>query len=397
MIDRKINNKKDCMGCHACASICPKSCISMESDQEGFLYPNVDYNLCIRCKQCINVCPIINKEEVMNDPVAYSCINNDETVRLDSSSGGIFTLVAERVIARDGAVFGASFNDQSEVVHVFVETKENLEQLRGSKYVQSKIGNSYKKAKEFLDSGREVLFTGTPCQIAGLKSYLDKLYTNLSTMDIVCHGVPSPDVWHKYVEFRETVAGSLAQRIAFRRKDEGWKRFSVSFLFKNNTEYRQNLRNDLFMRAFLKDVCLRPACYDCKYKGLNRQSDLTLADFWGVQNILPEMDDDKGTSLIFVNSEMGQRLFNEVKDKMLYQEVDINEAVKYNSAAIKSVKYNPKRDGFMVEKESLPFDKLVAKYCNEPLQRRIRIKVRSGIKKILVKTKLINIVNSARK
>ncbi|HHU98045.1 MAG TPA: 4Fe-4S dicluster domain-containing protein [Petrimonas sp.] len=397
MIDRKINNKKDCMGCHACASICPKSCISMESDKEGFLYPNVDYNLCIRCKQCINVCPIINKEEVMNDPVAYSCINNDETIRLDSSSGGIFTLVAENVIDRDGAVFGASFNDQSEVVHVFVETKENLEQLRGSKYVQSKIGNSYKKAKEFLDSGREVLFTGTPCQIAGLKSYLEKLYTNLSTMDIVCHGVPSPDVWHKYVEFRETEAGSLAQRIAFRRKDEGWKRFSVSFLFKNNTEYRQNLRNDLFMRAFLKDVCLRPACYDCKYKGLNRQSDLTLADFWGVQNILPEMDDDKGTSLIFVNSEMGQRLFNEVKDKMLYQEVDINEAVKYNSAAIKSVKYNPKRDGFMAEKESLPFDKLVAKYCNEPLQRRIRNKVRSGIKKILVKTKLINIVNSARK
>lgn len=397
MIDRKINNKKDCMGCHACASICPKSCISMESDKEGFLYPNVDYNICIKCKQCINVCPIINKEEVMNDPVAYSCINNDETVRLDSSSGGIFTLVAENVIDRYGVVFGASFNDQSEVVHVFVETKENLEQLRGSKYVQSKIGNSYKKAKEFLDSGREVLFTGTPCQIAGLKSYLDKLYTNLSTMDIVCHGVPSPDVWHKYVEFRETVAGSLAQRIAFRRKDEGWKRFSVSFLFKNNTEYRQNLRNDLFMRAFLKDVCLRPACYDCKYKGLNRQSDLTLADFWGVQNILPEMDDDKGTSLIFVNSEMGQRLFNEVKDKMLYQEVDINEAVKYNSAAIKSVKYNPKRDGFMAEKESLPFDKLVAKYCNEPLQRRIRNKVRSGIKKILVKTKLINIVNSARK
>jgi len=397
MIDRKINNKKDCMGCHACASICPKSCISMESDKEGFLYPNVDYNLCIRCKQCINVCPIINKEEVMNDPVAYSCINNDETIRLDSSSGGIFTLVAERVIARDGAVFGATFNDQFEVEHVFVETKEDLGQLRGSKYVQSKIGNSYKKAKEFLDSGREVLFTGTPCQIAGLKSYLDKLYTNLSTMDIVCHGVPSPDVWHKYVEFRETEAGSLAQRIAFRRKDEGWKRYSVSFLFKNNTEYRQNLRNDLFMSAFLKDVCLRPACYDCKYKGLNRQSDLTLADFWGVQNILPKMDDDKGTSLIFVNSEMGQRLFNEVKDKMLYQEVDINEAVKYNSAAIKSVKYNPKRDGFMAEKESLPFDKLVAKYCNEPLQRRIRNKVRSGIKKILVKTKLINIVNSARK
>jgi len=397
MIDKELKNKKDCMGCHACANICPKDCISMEADEEGFLYPAVDYNFCIKCKRCINVCPIINKIEVMNGPVAYSCINKDETIRLDSSSGGIFTLVAEKVIARGGVVFGASFNDEFGVEHIFIETKEKLLKLRGSKYVQSKIGDSYKQAKEFLNSGREVLFTGTPCQIAGLKSYLRKSYTNLSTIDIVCHGVPSPDVWRKYVDFRETEAGSPAQRIAFRRKNEGWKRFSVSFLFKNNTEYRQNLRNDLYMRAFLKDVCLRPSCYDCKFKGLNRQSDITLADFWGIQNILPEMDDDKGTSLIIINSEIGRALFDEMKDRMAYQEVDIHEAVKYNSAAIKSVKYNLKRDGFMAEKDSLPFDKLVAKYCNEPLQIRIKNKVRSGIKKMLVKTKLINIVNSARK
>ena len=394
MIDKELKNKKDCMGCHACVSICPKSCVLMETDQEGFLYPVVNYNLCIKCKKCINVCPIINKEEVENNPVAYSCINNDETIRLDSSSGGIFTLVAEKVIAQGGAVFGASFNNQFEVEHVFVETKEDLGKLRGSKYVQSKIGNSYKKAKEFLDSGREVLFTGTPCQITGLKSYLEKFYTNLSTMDIVCHGVPSPEVWRKYVEFREIEAGSPAQRIAFRRKNEGWKRFSVSFLFKNNTEYRQNLRNDLYMRAFLKDVCLRPSCYECEFKTLNRQSDITLADFWGIQNILPEMDDDKGTSLIFVNSEMGQRLFNEIKDKMLYQEVDIHEAVKYNSAAIKSVGYNPKREDFFGELDKIDFDKLVKKYCTDKLEVRVKRKIKSTISVILKKTGTINLLKS---
>ena len=367
----------------------------METDQEGFLYPVVNYNLCIKCKKCINVCPIINKEEVESNPVAYSCINNDETIRLDSSSGGIFTLVAEKVIAQGGAVFGASFNNQFEVQHVFVETKEDLGKLRGSKYVQSKIGNSYKKAKEFLDSGREVLFTGTPCQIAGLKSYLEKFYTNLSTMDIVCHGVPSPEVWRKYVEFREIEAGSPAQRIAFRRKNEGWKRFSVSFLFKNNIEYRQNLRNDLYMRAFLKDVCLRPSCYECEFKTLDRQSDITLADFWGIQNMIPDMDDDKGTSLIFVNSKAGQAMIEQIADKMKFKEVDINEAVKYNSAAIKSVDTNSNREKFFEELHKLTFDELVKKYCTDKLSIRVKRKTKAVLKKILMKVRLFGLAKKA--
>lgn len=374
MIDKELKTKKDCMGCHACTNICPKNCISMVSDQEGFLYPTVDYSLCIKCNKCVNVCPIINKVEVNNNPTAYSCINNDETIRLDSSSGGIFTLAAEKVIAQGGAVFGAGFNDEFEVEHSFVETKEKLSQIRGSKYVQSKIGDSYKKVKEFLDLEREVLFTGTPCQIAGLYSYLGKSYNNLLTIDIICHGVPSPEVWRKYVEFRETEAGAAAQRIAFRRKDEGWKLFSVSFLFENNTEYRQNLRKDLYMRAFLKDVCLRPSCYDCNFKGLNRQSDITLADFWGIQNVLPDMDDDKGTSLIFVNSKNGQEIFNSISCGIKFKEVDINEAVKYNSSAIKSVSKNPNRDYFFAELNNLEFNQLVNKYCTDKLDTRIKNK-----------------------
>lgn len=381
MIDKELKNKKDCMGCHACANICPKDCIFMEADEEGFLYPTVKYSLCIRCKKCINVCPIIVKAEVDNIPSAYSCINNDENIRLGSSSGGLFTLVAEYIIDKGGVVFGASFNNEFDVSHIFVEKKEELWKLRGSKYVQSEIGDSYKQVKKFLDSGREALFTGTPCQISGLKNFLGKPYNNLLTIDIICHGVPSPDIWNKYIEFREAEVGSPTQRITFRLKNEGWKLYSVSFLFKNGMEYRQNLHKDLYMRAFLKNICLRPSCYECKFKGINRQSDITLADFWGIQNMLPEMDDDKGTSLIFINSGIGQEVFNEIKDKVEYQEVDIQEAIKYNSAAIKSSSYNPKRNGFMAEKEILSFDRLVDKYCTDSLLTKLKRKIKSNIKR----------------
>ncbi len=392
MIDKELKNKKDCMGCHACANICPKNCISMEVDEEGFLYPTVDCSLCIKCHKCVDVCPIINKTKVENNPIAYSCINNDETIRLDSSSGGIFTLIAGKVIDQGGVVFGARFNERFELEHNFVETKEGLNQLRGSKYLQSKIGDSYKQAKFFLDSGRIVLFTGTPCQIAGLKSYLSISYINLCTIDIICHGVPSPDVWCRYVKFRETKAGTQVQRIAFRQKDEGWKQYSVSFLFKNDTEYRQNLFKDLYMRAFLKDVCLRPSCYDCRFKSLSRESDITLADFWGIQNILPQMDDDKGTSLVFINSEIGQTLFEEIKDGMLYQEVDINEAVKYNSAAIKSSRPNKNREKFFKDLSSLSFDRLVKMYCTDKLSIRAKKFLKSILKKITIKLGLMKVI-----
>lgn len=389
MIDKEIKDKKDCMGCYACTSICPKNCISMMDDEEGFWYPEVDYNKCIKCNKCVNVCPIIHKTNVENKPVAYACINKDDSIRMESSSGGVFTLIAEHVISEGGIVIGAEFNIDFNVEHNFVEIKEDLDRLRGSKYVQSRIGNTYVQIRDFLKQGKKVLFTGTPCQIEGLKSYLGQPYEILSCVDIVCHGVPSPDIWEKYVDFREKIAGSTTKRIAFRRKDEGWKQYSVSFSFINNTEYRQSFSKDLYMRAFLKDVCLRPSCYDCKFKGLNRQSDITLADFWGIQNMLPEMDDNKGTSLILINNKNGQALFDEIKDRMEYQEVDFHEAVKYNSAAIKSSSYNPKREGFMAEKEMLPFDKLVDKYCTDSLSTRLMRKVRSSIKKIMVKSRLL--------
>lgn len=395
MIDNELKKKKDCMGCHACLNICPQGCISMESDSEGFWYPAVDYNKCIECSLCVKACPVINKTTVNNEPKAYACINNDEKIRLESSSGGIFTLIAEQIIYESGVVFGAGFDDDFELIHSYVETKEELAKFRGSKYVQSKTGDAYHQAKKFLKQGKKVLFTGTPCQIAGLKSYLGQTYENLFCVDIVCHGVPSPKVFRKYVDYQESSVGSSTRRIAFRLKNEGWKRFSVSFLFKNNTEYRQNLRKDLYMRAFLKDVCLRPSCYACEFKTLHRQSDVTLADFWGIQNMLPEMDDDKGTSLIFVNSDSGHSMLNRIKDKTLCKEVDINQAVKYNSAAIKSAGYNSKRDQFFANLNDVPFDKLVKKYCSDRMGVVIKRKGKALIYKVFKKTGFLRIIKSA--
>ena len=387
-----ISDKEKCTGCHACSTICPQHCITMGSDSEGFWYPKVDMENCVDCGLCEKVCPILHTHEVKNEPQAYACYNKNVEVRMESSSGGLFTLIAEQVIDNGGVVFGASFDKDFLVVHSYLETKEELGKFRGSKYIQSKIGESYKQAKDFLKQGRQVLFTGTPCQIGGLKSYLEQDYDNLFYIDIICHGVPSPKVWKKYISYQENRVGSPTRRIAFRRKDEGWKRFSVSFLFNNDTEYLQTHDKDLYMQAFLKNVCLRPSCYACNFKTLHRESDITLADFWSIQNVLPEMDDDKGTSLVLVNSDRGKLIFDQIKNKLSYEEVEINKAVICNSTAIKSVEQNPKREKFFEELDELSFDRLVNKYCSDNIMVRAKRKAKSMAYIVLKKMGLLNVV-----
>ena len=328
------------------------------------------------------VCPIFHKRDDKNNPHAYASYNKNEKIRMDSSSGGLFTLIAEEIIDNDGVVFGAKFDHKFYVVHDYTDKKEGLGEFRGSKYVQSKLGDAYKNVKKFLTQGKKVLFTGTPCQIGGLKSYLQRDYENLFCIDIICHGVPSPKVWEKYILFQEKHYNSSIREINFRRKNQSWKKYSMSLLFNNNTEYLCNHRDDLYMRSFLKDICLRPSCYACNYKSIHRESDITLADFWGIQRILPELDDDKGISLIFINSEKGQKLFNKIKDQVLYHEVDIDKAIFYNLSAIKSAKRNPKRDKFFEELDKIPFDKLVSKYCSENVLMKVKRKGKTIIKKV---------------
>lgn len=383
-----ISKKELCSGCHACANACPKNCIQMISDEEGFWYPQIDKKECIDCGLCEKVCPIIHKwqPDDSRNTTAMAAINLNEEIRLKSSSGGIFTLIAEEIINQGGVVFGAAFTDDFKAVHhICVDNTDDLEKLRGSKYVQSKIGNTYQEVKEYLDRGQKVLFTGTPCQIGGLYSYLRKPYDNLYTQDLICHGVPSPMVWEKHLEERERKAASTTQRMFFRHKKYGWKTYAVLFEFSNNTAYVRKFPEDSFMKAFLSNLCLRPSCYNCSFKTVNRQADITLADFWGVQYALPEMDDDKGTSIVMLHSSKGEKLFQYIKDNIKLETVNPYEIIKYNSAAIKSCEPNKKREGFIKDIKSGDFEKTVYRYTKISFVRKVRFLL-GKIKRKLLKT-----------
>ena len=314
MID--IKEKRDCCGCSACVQICPKQCISMSADNEGFLYPQVDTTKCIDCGLCEKVCPVINQNEPREPFAVYAVKNTNDKVRLKSSSGGSFTLLAEQIISEGGVVFGARFNEHWEVVHDYTETMEGLEPFRGSKYVQSIIGDSFFKAKQFLNNGRKVLFSGTPCQIAGLKKYLRKEYSNLLTVDIICHGVPSSLVWEKYkkeiVEHANPNNNPLdlikLYGINFRDKTKGWRDYHCIYSVVNtNINKVINITNkhiqDPYMRLFIANYSLRPSCYHCPAKSGRSGSDITLGDCWGIKRIEKVFDDNIGVGVCVINED----------------------------------------------------------------------------------------------
>lgn len=370
----EINEKYRCSGCGACAVACPKVCIEMERDEEGFKYPKVDEALCVNCGLCEKVCPVLSRPDNEQQPTAFAAINKHEKIRKNSSSGGIFYLLAERIISQQGVVFGAKFDKDFNVVHDYAETMDKVRAFMGSKYVQSDMGDNYRKAKEFLDAGRLVFFTGTPCQIGGLKAFLKQDYDNLVCQDLICHGVPSPNVWKKYIAFCKSKTTSDVAEVFFRNKTYGWKTFSLLLRFANGTEFDEIHKTDLFMQSFLRDLCLRPSCYHCAFKSKSREADITLADFWGIQHVLSAMDDDRGTSLVIVHTSKGNRMFDAIKNDINYEQVDLDLAIKYNSSMIKSVSEKPQRKQFMSEIQKRRFDKVVKKYCNPKTKWITRIK-----------------------
>lgn len=367
-----ITNKSQCCGCNACVQCCPKQCIVMYEDEEGFLYPHVDSIICINCGLCDKICPILNQNKPKRPLQTFAAKNNNDEQRLRSSSGGIFILFAEHIIRQGGVVFGARFDRNWEVEHCSVETIEELESLMRSKYMQSRIGNTYKKAEQFLKDGRQVLFVGTSCQIAGLRKFLRKDYDNLFAVDFICHGVPSPGVWRRYLEeirtqaLRSKVAGKntvllssqksmpVITDINFREKQQGgygWKKYGFVVCGKSpfrgdrntvllSTVYKKNP----YMKAFLINYILRPSCYECPAKSGKSYSDLTLADFWGLSGVIPQVDDDKGVSLLFVNTKKTQRLLNQLDMKII--PVDYEIAVRNNIAYIKAASVPDKRSDF---------------------------------------------------
>lgn len=358
----------------------------MEFDEEGFQYPQIDIHQCVDCGLCKSVCPIINQSEPKEPIDGYAAINPNETIRLESSSGGIFSMLAENIINQGGVVFGAKFNDKWEVVHNYTETIDGLADFRGSKYVQSRIENCYIKTKEFLETGRDVLFSGTPCQIAGLKRFLRKDYSNLLTIDIICHGVPSPMVWNNYLKSISDKIGEIGH-ITFRWKLQGWKNYCFRAMRKDTEQITNSsesvpvlglyspYRDNEYFKAFLHDLSLRPSCYACPAKSGRSGSDITIADFWGIQHILPDFDDDKGCNLVLVNTQKGANAFNNCN--CLNHSVDINVALKHNQSYMTSSRLNKYRGLFftLIKKHEIK-DALaiIAKKQQPSLLRRIASK-----------------------
>lgn len=332
-----ITEKSNCCGCSACVQRCPRQCITLKEDEEGFLYPHIDKNNCIECNLCEKVCPLINSSEKILPIQVVAAKNRNEEERLDSSSGGVFIALAKYVISKGGVVFGAVFDEKWEVKHTYTETIEGIRPMMGSKYLQSRIENTFSEAEQFLKQGRKVMFTGTPCQITGLKRYLKIEYDNLLTVDFLCHGTPSPGVWRKYVKdvynsifvkavkninskpFLKDVRLDISS-ISFRDKSlHGWENYNFTVKGKFNiNSYQDDVilthmhNNDPFMKGFLSNIYLRPCCYNCKCKNGVSQSDVTIADFWGIKNIMPDFDDDKGISLVMLNTNIGAKNFDKL-------------------------------------------------------------------------------------
>lgn len=344
-----IHRNELCCGCAACVQICPRHSITLEGDNEGFLYPKIDINRCIDCGLCEKVCPVLNQNNESEPLLAYAIKNNDENILLKSSSGGVFTLFAEKVIKDGGVVFGAKFNKNWDVIHDYTDTIEGLESFRGSKYVQSSIGESYKQTETFLKEGRMVLFTGTPCQIAGLKKFLGKDYENLLAVDFVCHGVPSPFVWRAYLKeeiARQRAAGenSVLTGISFRDKSEGWKKFSFVLNFSKasaegepNTVLSSAFTDNHYMRTFLSNLSLRPSCYNCPAKAGKSGADITIGDFWGIDRILPNLKSYYGVSLVLINNKKNIDIFHKLKcerEEVIYKDAIKENIHYYRSASI---------------------------------------------------------------
>lgn len=372
----EIKNKQDCCGCESCVQCCPKQCISMHEDNEGSLYPVVDKEACVDCGLCEKVCPVILQDSPREPLSSYIAINPNEEIRLKSSSGGIFTLLAEAIIREGGVVFGARFDENWEVVHAWTDTIEGLAPFRGSKYVQSRIGNTYSEAKEFLKQGRKVLFSGTPCQIAGLKKYLHKDYANLLTVDFICHGVPSPGVWRRYLsELRESLRAErgdgrnsvpsylkelpVITDISFRDKSNGWKEYGFRLRYTaseatQNTDSASAIKEEKdlfmpfmenpFMKGFLADIYLRPSCYACPSKSGKSGSDITIADAWGMEHFAGQYDDNKGACYVLENTDNGSSLLYQLLFDRLF--IDLKIVKRHNPAYVISAIVNRKRSIF---------------------------------------------------
>ena len=377
-----IQNKIDCCGCNACGDICNSDAISFKTDNEGFWYPEVNKEKCNNCGLCEKVCPMLQKADFVqryDEPMVYAAYSKNEQIRIDSTSGGLHSTFALELYKQNAYVGGAVYNEDHTVSQLISKDTQKLEEIRSSKYLQSNSEGVYKQIKTALQNKDKVFYCGCPCQIQALYKYLGKEYDNLTTCDFICRGVNSPKVFLKYMDMLEKQFKAKATKIKFKAKRWGWHNFSMRVKFENGKEYCKDRWHDLFFIGYLQSGNFaRPSCYECPFKGFPQKADITLADFWGIEKIDSSMDQDKGTSLVMINSGKGKVLFESVKDNIVWRQFTMKDAEKGNPAVNLSLKaVNADRVPFFQDLDKISFDTLAKKYFPIPsLKSKIKTKLK---------------------
>lgn len=393
MID--FTSKRDCTGCCACYNICRQKAISMKADNEGFIYPLINNQLCVNCGLCEKICPVLHPPlEYLSDsqPDVYAAWSLDEEVRSQSTSGGLFSMLAGAILDSGGYVAAARYNDDKMVEHTIIHSKEELGLLRQSKYSQSTIENVFNQIKKLLDGGEKVLFCGAPCQNSGLRKFLRADYDKLYCCDFICRGVNSPKVFKNYLRYLEKANSSRTGQVWFRNKANGWNQSGIKVIFNDGKTYFKDRNDDLFMMGYLKyNLYCRPSCHQCHFKGLQRVSDITLADFWGIGTKYENLDDDKGTSLVMIYTEKGNALFRSIHDRVFSQKCCVQDALDSAQCLVSSIRPGGNRTRFFKNIDRYDFEELMRKYAKYTLKEKFYIsaqKIYNILKLYIVKQKI---------